>query len=171
MPNYPILLQLTSNLSAMSASGPGKQSHTTIRHLLTSDRYQTTLIPLLVEANLTEMKLVMVLVSTLQGSFIVIQHLKTNLSDIYGSRLLAPDRSLLQSLAPSQNEDGLSIPPPSQQLAIPNRDVRQPPSTAMELAYVIFGDHTTGIYYNWCGFSSLITPKLTLLPGMHVATS
>ena len=34
----------------------------------------------------------------------------------------------------------------------PDRDLRQPRSSGGKLAYVIFGDQTTGIYYNWYDF-------------------
>jgi len=109
----------------------------------------------------TETKLVLV---GAIGSFIVIQCLTTNLSDIYSPRVRSQGLPDGQSL--THNEDRLSVPPPSQP---PNR---QPQSSTGKLAYVIFGDQTTGVYYNWCSFSSLsITVKLTLLLGMHVATS
>lgn len=33
--------------------------------------------------------------------------------------------------------------------ATPDRNLRQPRSSSGKVAYVVFGDHTTGIYYNW----------------------
>lgn len=42
----------------------------------------------------------------------------------------------------------------SSQVVIPDRDFRQPRSSGGKLAYVIFGDLTTGVYYNWYVFSS-----------------
>jgi len=36
----------------------------------------------------------------------------------------------------------------------PDRDLRQLRSSGGKLAYVIFGDQTTGIYYNWYDFPS-----------------
>ena len=34
----------------------------------------------------------------------------------------------------------------------PDRDLRQPRSSGGKLAYVIFGDQSTGVYYNWYDF-------------------
>ena len=37
----------------------------------------------------------------------------------------------------------------SSQVVIPDHKIRQERSSGGKLAYVIFGDRTTGVYYNW----------------------
>lgn len=68
----------------------------------------------------------------------------------YGSPLQDPCIRGTTSLQ-GHNEEGLQEEDNviSALVIIPDRDLRQPRSSGGKLAYVIFGDQTTGIYYNW----------------------
>ena len=69
----------------------------------------------------------------------------------------------------SQQEDEEVIPA---QAVSPNCNLRQPCSTGWKLAYVIFGDQTTGIYYNWYDFSFCwVHMKLSIFQGILVSIS
>jgi len=88
---------------------------------------------------------------------------------------VAPDRSLQSPFAPrvaspeSCSEDAYwqeeaqltwddaafsNLTPPAP--ASPDRNSRQPRSSGGKLAYVVFGDQTTGVYYNWYVFFILL---------------
>ena len=45
-------------------------------------------------------------------------------------------------------------PPAPSRAAGPDRDICQPFSSGGKLAYVVFGDENTGVYYNWYVFIS-----------------
>jgi hypothetical protein len=75
-------------------------------------------------------------------------------SDPYGSPL--QDAFIYTPFVQAHNEEGgqeeqVADSPP---VVSPDRDLRQSRSSGGKLAYVIFGDQTTGVYYNWYDFSS-----------------
>jgi hypothetical protein len=90
----------------------------------------------------------------------------------YGSPLLQDafiHTPFLQAHNDSEEEEVVSA-----LVIIPNRDLRQARSSGGKLAYVIFGDQTTGIYYNWYDYkfpTCRVLIKLLIFQGIPVSIS